>query len=171
MIYYAPDYSIILQSPQWSVSRSWPVIWNLQATSKHATYCLTVCSRRPWITRSLSSRTESTSTSSLGRRSVWNRAHRCHIAPVRLRGRRSNCTETDRAISWYDGQYRRIHLAWDYPRCWMRSHVRHSDGFLGCVLSVIRTKIRHWKVAPSEPKNFRLVHLTPGINRNGTLLP
>ena len=23
-------------------------------------------------------------------------------------------------------------------------------------------------VAPSEPKNFRLVHLTPGINRNGT---
>ena len=60
MIYYAPDYSIILQSPQWSVSRSWQVIWNLQATSTHATYCLTVCSRRPWITRSLSSRTEST---------------------------------------------------------------------------------------------------------------
>ena len=38
-------------------------------------------------------------------------------------------------------------------------------------LSTLKLKLSFLvSVAPSEPKNFRLVHLTPGINRNGTLL-
>ena len=37
-------------------------------------------------------------------------------------------------------------------------------------LSTLKLKLSFLvSVAPSEPKNFRLVHLTPGINRNGTL--